>query len=156
MAVTYPPVDSLHPIQGSLPDLKLVSQPPLQLLARASSEAILAMTGPRGVPRPADAWPVVDGPRAIRDPRCDTTACDTAGEACGLAACFGASTVMSGSVPFGFVCDAAGPDSRTVDNRATAEGATRLDDNLMAMSSGDETPSRCVHVVSYSAGISGL
>jgi hypothetical protein len=30
-----------------LPDLKLVSQPPLQLLARASNLAILAITGPR-------------------------------------------------------------------------------------------------------------
>jgi hypothetical protein len=37
----YPP-DSLHPTQGSFLVLKLVAQPPLQLLATFSSAAILA------------------------------------------------------------------------------------------------------------------
>lgn len=52
---------------------------------------------------------------------------------CGLAACFGASTVTGGSgVPEPVaVCDAAGPHSKTVDKRAAAEGATKLDDNLV-------------------------
>jgi hypothetical protein len=33
------PPEKLHPIQGALPDLKLVSQPPLQLLLALSSFA---------------------------------------------------------------------------------------------------------------------
>jgi hypothetical protein len=33
------PADSLHPTQGAFPDLKLVSQPPLQLLLIFSSFA---------------------------------------------------------------------------------------------------------------------
>jgi hypothetical protein len=51
----------------------------------------------------------------------------------GLATCFGASTVMLGSglLESAGVCDAAGPHSKTVDKTATAEGATKLDDNLM-------------------------
>ena len=52
----------------------------------------------------------------------------------GLAACFGASTVMEGSgvaEPVA-ICEAAGPHSKTVDKRAKAEGATNPDDNLMA------------------------
>jgi hypothetical protein len=51
----------------------------------------------------------------------------------GLAACFGASTVMEGSgaaAPVA-VCAAAGPHSKTVDRKAKAEGATNLDDSLM-------------------------
>jgi hypothetical protein len=54
------------------------------------------------------------------------------GGLCGLATCFGASTVMlgSGAEPV-VVCDTAGPHSKTVDKIATAEGATKLDDNLM-------------------------
>ena len=57
---------------------------------------------------------------------------------CGLATCFGATTVTVGSVadepP---VCDMAvppGAHSNTVDRIATAEGATRLDDTLMTHS----------------------
>ena len=55
---------------------------------------------------------------------------------CGLAACFGASTVTGGSVaaePVG-ICDAAGAHSKTVDRAAMVEGTTRLGDNLMTMS----------------------
>ena len=51
---------------------------------------------------------------------------------CGLATCFGASTVTVGSEvaePVA-VCGAAGLHSKTVDKKATAEGATKLDDNL--------------------------
>jgi hypothetical protein len=58
----------------------------------------------------------------------------------GLAACFGASTVMLGSGAAGVaVCDAAGPNSKTADMTATAEGTTKLDDNLMTMSSRGRT-----------------
>lgn len=59
---------------------------------------------------------------------------------CGLATCFGATTVMPGSGvadPVA-VCDTAvplGPHSNTVDRIATDERATKLGDNLMAMSS---------------------
>jgi len=38
------PPDSLHPTQGALPVLTLVSQPPLQLLLAFSSLAILPST----------------------------------------------------------------------------------------------------------------
>jgi hypothetical protein len=37
--VEYHPPEKLHPTQGALPDLKLVSQPPLQLLLDFSSLA---------------------------------------------------------------------------------------------------------------------
>ena len=55
---------------------------------------------------------------------------------CGLATCFGASTVMLGSAaaePVA-VCDTAvplGPNSNAVDRIATAEGTAKLDDNRM-------------------------
>jgi hypothetical protein len=50
---------------------------------------------------------------------------------------FGASTVMvgSGAAEPVAVCGAAGPHSKTVDKAATAEGTTKLDDNLITMSS---------------------
>jgi hypothetical protein len=51
----------------------------------------------------------------------------------GVALCFGASIVTLGSEPE-FVCDTAGTlkaQSNAVDRIATADGATRLDDNLM-------------------------
>jgi hypothetical protein len=38
------PADSLHPFQGAFPVLKLVSQPPLQLLLAFSSLAIFPNT----------------------------------------------------------------------------------------------------------------
>jgi hypothetical protein len=44
--VEFHPPDSLQPNQGALPDLKLVAQPPLQLLAALSSLAILGIIGP--------------------------------------------------------------------------------------------------------------
>jgi hypothetical protein len=59
---------------------------------------------------------------------------------CGLATCLGASTVMlgSGAAPV-VVCEAAGPHSKTVDKTATAEGATKLDVNLMTIPSQGRT-----------------
>lgn len=138
------PPDSLQPIQGSLPCAKLDAQPPLQLLARASRLAILPITEPGaydGV-RVADvrAVDVVRRGAVVLAPRSDR---------CGLAICFGASTVTAGRVaaePVG-ICDAAGATSKTVDKAATAEGTTRLDDNLMTMSfqNRDGMPSRQVH-----------
>jgi hypothetical protein len=55
---------------------------------------------------------------------------------CGLATCFGATTVMLGSWLAGpvAVCEAAVPLSNTVDRTATAEGATRLDDIFITRS----------------------
>jgi hypothetical protein len=73
--------------------------------------------------------------RAVDDVRRGTTRSGL----CGLAACFGATTVILGSSvpePVG-VCDIAvplGPHSNAVDKIATAEGATRLGDNLMTIS----------------------
>jgi len=125
------PPDSLQPIQGSLPCRKLDAQPPLQLLATFSRLASLAMGEPgayEGV-RAVDVG-AVDAVRrgaVVVAPRSDT---------CGLAACFGASTVTGGIVaaePDG-ICEAAGAHSRMVDRAATVEGTTRLDENLMTMS----------------------
>lgn len=114
-----------------MPCRKLDAQPPLQLLARASRLAILAIGEPGAyVGVRADDVPAVDAVRrgaVVLAPRSDT---------CGFAACFGASTVMGGSVaaePIG-ICDAAGAHSKTVDKAAMVEGTTRLDDNLMTMS----------------------
>lgn len=139
----YHPADSLHPTQGSLPCLKLDSQPSLQLLASLSSFASFHMTEPRAyLPY---AVPPVDRPRAAR---C-TRAVLVARSACaGLALCFGASTVTLGSELELAVCDTAAPvrlKSNAVDRMTRAEGATRRDDNLMAMSfqiPGRKLPSR--------------
>ena len=62
------------------------------------------------------------------------------GLATGLAAGFGATTVMLGSWLVVAVCEAAVPFSNTVDRTARAEGATRLDDILITGSpkSGDQ------------------
>jgi hypothetical protein len=122
------PPDSLQPIQGSLPCAKLDAQPPLQLLARASRLASLPIAEPgayEGV-RAVDVRAVdtVRRRAVVFAPRSDT---------CGLATCFGASTVTGGRVaaePVG-ICDAAGAMSRTVDKTATAEGTTKPGDNLM-------------------------
>jgi hypothetical protein len=45
------------------------------------------------------------------------------------------------------ICEAAGAHSKTVDKTATAEGTTRLDDNLMTMSFQirDGMPYRSMH-----------
>jgi hypothetical protein len=127
-AVVCPPPDSLHPTQGSLPCGRLDSQPPLQLLATFSSLEILPNTesGAGDGVRPVDDC-TVDGVRR------DAAVFATCFGRCGLATCFGASTVMegSGAAEPGAVCDAAGPHNKTADKTATAEGAIKLDDNLM-------------------------
>jgi hypothetical protein len=150
------PPDSLHPTQGSLPCGKLDAQPPLQLLATFSRLAILPITEPgayEGV-RAADV-PAVDAVRrgaVVFAPRSDM---------CGLATCFGASTVTGGIVaaePVG-ICDAAGAHSKIVDKAATAEGTTRLDENLMTMSFQirDGNSARQVHGnIHFEAGNRGL
>lgn len=123
------PPDSLHPIQGSLPCRKLDAQPPLQLLARASRLAILPITEP-GAYEGVDAA----GMRAVGAVRRDVAVFVIRSALCGFAACFGASIETGGSVaaePVG-ICDAAGATRRTVDKAATAEGTTKLGDNLMA------------------------
>jgi hypothetical protein len=118
--------------------LKLVSQPPLQLLLAFSSLASF----PSIESGAADGVRAVDdGVRAADDFRRDATVFATCFGICGLATCFGASTVMVGSGPAEpvAVCDDAGPHSKTVDKTATAEGATKLDDNPMTMSSRGRT-----------------
>jgi hypothetical protein len=135
----YPP-DSLHPTQGSFLVLKLVAQPPLQLLATFSSAAIFANTEPGAG----------DGVRAVDDVRRDAPELAPGLGLCGLATCFGASTETVGSwaEPVA-VCDTAGPDSRTVDKIATAEGATKLGDNFMTIPPfllRTEMPSQCAHI----------
>jgi hypothetical protein len=77
----------------------------------------------------------------VGDVRRDATVFATCFGICGLATCFGASTVIEGSgaaEPVA-VCDAAGLHSKTVDKTATAEGATEVDDNLMTMPSRGRT-----------------
>ena len=56
----------------------------------------------------------------------------------GLAACFGASTVMegSGAGELVAVCAAAGPHSKTVDRKAKAEGTTNLGDMTCPFENG--------------------
>jgi hypothetical protein len=78
------------------------------------------------------------------------------GLASGLAAGFGATTVMLGSWLVVAVCEAAVPLSNTVDRTARAEGATRLDDILITRSpkSGNECRPRCGHRVTYPTSIS--
>lgn len=120
------PSEALHPTQGASPRLKLVSQPPLQLLLALSSLAIF----------PNTESGAADGVRAADDVRRDATVFAACRGRCGLATCFGASTVMRGSVPAepAAVCDIAvplGPHSNAVDKMATADGTINLDDNLM-------------------------
>ena len=130
---------SLHPTQGALPDLKLVSQPPLQLLAAFSSSAIFACTE-TGF---ASIEPGVCAVSAVG--RDATVAC------AGRGLSFGATTVMLGSGVATPVsgCDIAGAlrlHSNAVDRIAIPEGATKRDDELMMISDQIRTdiPSRCV------------
>jgi hypothetical protein len=116
----------LHPFQGALPDLKLDWQPSVQLLEVFSSLASCAIT----------EFGAGDGVCAVGDVRREETVDVTGFGLCGLATCFGASTVMPGSWPAGpvAVCDIAvslRPHSNAVDRIAKAEGATKLEDNLM-------------------------
>jgi hypothetical protein len=106
-----------------LPDLKLVSQPPLQLLLAFSSVA---------------SFPCIESGKAV-----DIRTLNDTGRV-RFATCVGRcggfatrSTEMTGSEGVESVvgCDTAGPHSKTVANTAAAEGATTLDDNLMTISS---------------------
>jgi hypothetical protein len=131
-----------------LPDLKLVSQPPLQLLLALSSFATFPMTE---FGAGDGAWAV--GVRTAGDTRRDTpvfAACLGTCVGIGRAACFGASTEIEGSgvAEPAAVCDIAvplRPHSNAVDRRTTAEGATKPD-NLMTCPSKSGTeivPIKC-------------
>jgi hypothetical protein len=89
-------------------------------------------------PGPAKIAPAEAGRvSAAGDLRRDATGFATCCGVCGLATCFGASTVMLGSVELGVVCDIAvpvRPNSNMADMRATVEGETMLDDILMTRS----------------------
>jgi len=79
----------LQPTQGALPVRKLVSQPPLQLLADFSSVAIRPITEPGAND---GVWATDDREANVRpDVPVDGLV------ACGLADGFGASTVTEGS-----------------------------------------------------------
>ncbi|WP_159450498.1 hypothetical protein [Bradyrhizobium mercantei] len=116
----------------------------MQLLATFSSAAILPSTesGAGDGARAAD-----DDVWVALDLRRDSPVFAVCVGRFVLATCFGASTVMDGSGLAESVCDAAGPHSKTVDNTATVEGATRLGNNLMRCppKSGTEMPSRQAH-----------
>jgi hypothetical protein len=117
------PPDALHPIQGALPDLKLVWQPSMQLLEVLSSSANFAIIEPFAG----------GGVCVVGDVGRDATVFAACVGLCGFAACFGAWTVMLGSWLAGpvAVCATAVPLSNTVVRTARAEGATRLDDSLI-------------------------
>jgi hypothetical protein len=119
--------------------LKLVSHPPLQLLADLSSLASFPMfeSGAYDVARPV--WLDDDVPRetAVLVTRADL--CEVATGRCGLATGFGASTVTLGSWAAGpaVICDNAvllRLHSSAVDRSAIAEVAANLDDVLMTIS----------------------
>jgi hypothetical protein len=138
----FSPSDALHPTQGASAVLKLVAQPPLQLLADRSSLAIFLNTG-------LDA---ADDVSAFRDARRAIPWLAVCLARCGLATGFGASTVMPGSEaaePVA-VCAATAPlgHSRAVDRIAT-DSAVKIDDNLMTLSQirdGNIIPtSACYH-----------
>jgi hypothetical protein len=124
-----------------LPVLKLVWQPPAQLLVAFASLASFAVTDSGAA----------DGASAVRDVWWATVLRATvlwATALCfSLATCFGASTVTPGSRVAESVCDIAGPlrpHNNSIDKSATAELATKSDESLIAMSSqlGTGTPSR--------------
>jgi hypothetical protein len=124
----FSPSDALHPTQGASAVLKLVAQPPLQLLADRSSLAIFLNTG-------LDA---ADDVSAFRDARREIPWLTVCLDRCGLATGLGASTVMPGSgaaVPVAFCAATASPaaNSNAVDKIAKADGAIKIDDNLMTL-----------------------
>ena len=90
------------------------------------------------------------------DVRRDVTVFATCFGLCGLATCLGASTVMLGSgvaeaVAVRDIAVPLGPHNNAVDRIATAEGATKLDDNLMTCppKSGTGMPSQLKWTVPY-------
>jgi hypothetical protein len=111
----------LHPTQGALPDFKLVSQPPLQLLLACSSLAI---------------FPCIESGNAVDTETTNDTGRVRFSTCAGLCGFATRSTAMRGSEGVESVegCDAAGTHSNTVANTTAAEGATTLDDNLMTIS----------------------
>jgi hypothetical protein len=122
-----------HPFQGWLPYLKLVWQPSVQLLEVFSSAANLAITEPCAGAGADGVWVVGDVGRDATVFAVLAGLCGLATGLCGLATCLGASIVTLGS----WVCEIAvphAPHNNAVDRTATAEGATKLNDNLMTMS----------------------
>src|SRR4051794_30125580 len=123
----------------------LVSQPPAQLLLAFSRLASLPNTEPGAADAVRAVGAVRRGATAVRrGPAGFATCCGV----CGLAACFGASTVMRGSALAAPVaaCETAvplRPHSIRVERIVTEQGATKLDDNLMTVcsQSGTEMPS---------------
>jgi hypothetical protein len=127
----YPPPETEHPCHGSLPDLKLVTQPPTQLPVTLASLASLADTGD------------VAGAAAVGDVRGDTVlrAIGRGSRFCGLADCFGAWTTTAGSeeVPPSGVVAASEPlrpqSSSPIEEKATARLVTQRDEILITISS---------------------
>jgi hypothetical protein len=122
--------EALHPTQGLLPDGRLDTQPSTQLPVMAFGSLASRCSGDS-----RDA----DGVGAVGDVREDTvlraTVCWIG--LCGLATCFGASTMTSGSVVVAppesvAVCDIAVPLSSSGIDKAAAVGlATKSDENFI-------------------------
>jgi hypothetical protein len=122
------PLETEQPCQGSLPDLKLVWQPPAQLFVACSSLASFTDIDSGA----AGGVGVIDdvGSETVR--RVTTRGAGL----CDLATCLGASTTTSGSEPAEGVaaCDAAMPHrSGAAEKIAAARKATKRDENLIAM-----------------------
>jgi hypothetical protein len=138
----YDPLETEHPCQGSLPDLKLDWQPPTQLPVALASLASFADIE-------SDA---VDGVRVATDvgPETALRATVRCSDFCGLATCFGASTTTLGSdvlAPAGVVvCDSAvpiRPHGSEIDEIATVRLAAKRNEAFMVLSSQKAgTPSR--------------
>lgn len=139
----YMPLDPEHPCHGSLPYLKLVTQPPTQLPVAAASLASFAETDPV-----AGGACVVCVCAVRRDAVLRAT-----GRCLGTVARFGASTVTLGSEAAepGGICDSAEPlrlHSSSIDTIARAGLATKSDENLIVTSSrnrdGQAVPMRTI------------
>jgi hypothetical protein len=128
------PLEPEHPCQGALPVLKLVWQPPAQLLVAFASLASFAVTDSGAA----------DGTSVVGDVWRATVLWVTVLRATALCfvlvTCSGASTVTPGSrvaEPVA-VCDIAAPlrpHSNPIETMATVELATKSDESLIAMSS---------------------
>lgn len=126
----YPPPETEHPCHGALPDGKLVTQPPAQLLVTLASLASLADIDD------------VEGAAAVGDVRGDTVlrAIARGSRFCGLATCLGASTMMPGRVvapPEGVAAsEPLRPQSSSpIEEKATARLVTERDEILITRSS---------------------
>lgn len=140
--------DRLHPTHGLLPDAKLVSQPPLQLLADLSNLANF----------PCIESGATDGDRAAVEVRvADDLRCDVVVlvadwfDVWGFAARSGAFTVTPGSEVG--LWAATGPLTRLAVKIAMTEGTKNPDDSFMTISPRD---GNAVHCAQYAKNTPSL